>query len=176
MHLDQHHLKLVAVVQEKSVYHTKLLLLVQVPSSQAPALFGKSAIPVLLVTIVMQFQRHLLQLVIMLLEVQVHKLNARLTTSVLIKQGVHKPALVAFNQQLDSQHVPLQPLVILHLLLLAVLGITEEAVIQMVALFALLAFTVLVLQMLSLLFVEQAHIQVPQEQLHALAVLLEATV
>jgi hypothetical protein len=83
---------------------------------------------------------------------------------------------VAFNQQLDSQHVPLQPLVILHLLLLAVLGITEEAVIQMVALFALLAFTVLVLQMLSLLFVEQAHIQVLQEQLHALAVLLEATV
>jgi hypothetical protein len=120
--------------------------------------------------------RLLPQLVITPLEVLVLHLLAPLTIFVLIPQQVHKPVQVAFNQQLDLRNVLLQLQVIIHLQPLAVLGITDEVEIQMIAQYVQSASTVQTLQMLTQLFVGRAHIQVQQDKVLALVVLLEATV
>ncbi len=91
---------------------------------------------------------------------QVYLRLAMLAFSVLILQKANKIVLVAFNQQLGLLHVPLLLLVILHQLTLAVPAIIKEKEIQMAAQYAQLVFTVLMLQMLTLLFVQLAHIQV----------------
>lgn len=83
-----------------------------------------------------------------------------LAFSVLILQKANKIVLVVFNQQLGLLHVPLLLLVILRQLTLAVPAIIKEKEIQMAAQYAQLVFTVLILQMLTLLFVQLAHIQV----------------
>lgn len=53
MLLTHHQLRLFAAVQEKSACHIKLVLIVNLPSSQILIKHGKSAIAVQLVTIVM---------------------------------------------------------------------------------------------------------------------------
>ncbi len=161
MLLDQHQHRHLVVVQV-IVYHIKLQQLVQLASSPTLEQRGKFAIAALLATFVMEQLRQLphLLLVNMPLEVQVLHLLAPLTISVLIPHKVPNPVLVAFNQQLELRNVLLLLQVILHLQRLAVLGITDEVEIQMVAQYAQSASSVHSLQMLTQLFVERAHIQV----------------